>query len=208
MPQIFSGRYVRIYQIKPEWLSLAEVQVFSNGVNVARNGTASQTITGFGGTPDKAIDGNTDGNWNDGSVTHSGTNNAFNWWQVDLGATYNVDQIAIFNRTRCRVGRSPRYSNRVIPGMFHQPPARLDQALLQGGKDTAVQWKGSYVRGATAIRLASCGLIERCGLRPLTLAGPSSGPKNTPGVRCTRAVPSSCSSNGQPSRCAAAASAM
>ena len=50
MAESLSGRYVRVYQIKPEFLTLAEVQVVSDGVNVARTGTASQSSTGFWGS--------------------------------------------------------------------------------------------------------------------------------------------------------------
>jgi hypothetical protein len=113
---------VRVYQTKAEWLSLAEVQVWSHGVNVAFSGIASQIATGFGGDSARAIDGNTDGNWNDGSVTHSATNNAYNWWQVDLGATYQIDQIGIFNRTD---GWGFRLSDFSVV-VFNQAPTAAD----------------------------------------------------------------------------------
>ena len=56
-------------------LSLAEVRVFADGVNVARQGTATQCHTAFEGNPARAIDGTTDGNYfAANSVTHSETN--------------------------------------------------------------------------------------------------------------------------------------
>jgi hypothetical protein len=46
----------------------------------------------------RAVDGNTDGHYYDGSVTHTdGDPNA--WWQVDLGGSDTIDSIAIWNRT-------------------------------------------------------------------------------------------------------------
>ena len=55
---------------------------------------ATQSTThGSGATADRAIDGNTNGNFPSGSCTH--TNGAkvapYSWWKVDLGtASYNT----------------------------------------------------------------------------------------------------------------------
>jgi Ca2+-binding RTX toxin-like protein len=124
MTQAISGQYVRLYLIPADWLSLAEVQVFSGGVNVARSGTASQISTGFGGTADKAIDGSTNGfAATSPVVTSTGTNGAFNWWQVDLHATYNIDQIALFNRTDGGLGARLHDFDVVV---FNQAPGAND----------------------------------------------------------------------------------
>lgn len=74
---------------------------YSNGSvpsgNLALNGTATQSSTNHGGSAGRAIDGNTNGNWSGGSVTHTAT--AQNqWWQVDLGITTNVGEIKLFDR--------------------------------------------------------------------------------------------------------------
>jgi hypothetical protein len=45
-----------------------------------------------------AVDGNTDGNYNNNSVTHTLEDNN-PWWDVDLGASSTVDSIGIWNRT-------------------------------------------------------------------------------------------------------------
>ena len=50
--------------------------------------------------PGRAIDGSTDGNFFDGSVTATNLDtNA--WWQVDLGASTAIGTIVIWNRTDC-----------------------------------------------------------------------------------------------------------
>ena len=85
-------------------LSLAEVQVFSNGVNVAGKGTASQVSTAYGGDASRAIDGNTDGQYWDQSVSHTG-NVDDEWWEVNLGHEYPVDKVVIWNRTDCCTNR-------------------------------------------------------------------------------------------------------
>ena len=64
-------------------------QAGPNGVR--RCGAASSSTVGWGGEPDRAIDGNADGNWGANSCTHTddpGSEIAgVHWWQVDLGAT-------------------------------------------------------------------------------------------------------------------------
>ncbi len=66
------GRYVRIeLPGKQRTLTLAEVEVFSDGVNVARKGKATQSSTAHGGVAARGIDGNTSGNYDDGGQTHT-----------------------------------------------------------------------------------------------------------------------------------------
>jgi hypothetical protein len=49
---------------------------------------------------ERANDGNTDGDYFDGSVSHTGfDNNA--WWAVDLGASMSIGTIRVWNRTDC-----------------------------------------------------------------------------------------------------------
>ena len=95
-----SGRFVRVeLPEKGAFLSLAEVQVFSENVNVALKGHASQISTDFGGDAARAIDGNTDGDYHKASST-SHTAAADNpWWEVDLKSTQPVERIVIWNRT-------------------------------------------------------------------------------------------------------------
>jgi len=101
------GRYVRVQLTGANYLSLAEVQVFGTGApaltSLAQGKTASQSSTYPGYPTDSAasaVDGNTDGNFGDGSVT--ATNLDMNaWWQVDLGASTAVSSIAVWNRTDC-----------------------------------------------------------------------------------------------------------
>ena len=96
-----TGRYVRIeLPGKGKILSLAEVQVFSAGANVALKGTAKQSSTGFDGVAKRAIDGNTNGDYfGANSTTHNGINDDDPWWEVDLKATKPVERIVVWNRT-------------------------------------------------------------------------------------------------------------
>jgi len=78
-------------------------QAGPNGVR--RCGAASSSTVGWGGEPDRAIDGNADGSWGSGSCTHTddpGSEIAgTHWWQVDLGASFAVQSVNIYHRTDC-----------------------------------------------------------------------------------------------------------
>lgn len=93
------ARFVRITQHgKKQILSLAEVEVFSGEKNVAIEQDATQSSTYTTASAKRAADGNTDGDYQKGSVSHSDTEDD-PWWEVDLGASYAIDRIAIWNRT-------------------------------------------------------------------------------------------------------------
>ncbi len=79
------GRYVRIELPGNGTLTLAEVEVYSGGTNVARKGRAIQKNTGHGGDAMKAIDGNKSGSYGDGGQTHTEENTRAPYWEVDLG---------------------------------------------------------------------------------------------------------------------------
>jgi hypothetical protein len=75
--------------------------------DLALSGIATQSsTTDWGNGPavaSRAIDGDTDGNFWDGSVTHSADEQA--WWQVDLGQTYdiyNITRQCIWNASQRR----------------------------------------------------------------------------------------------------------
>ncbi|MCW5550730.1 MAG: DUF1553 domain-containing protein [Verrucomicrobiae bacterium] len=98
------ARFVRIeLPGKDRILSLAEVQVFSGGDNVARNGKATQSSVDYAGVPERAIDGTTNGDFDAGSTTHTRTERD-PWWEVDLGEELPLDSIAIWNRTGGDIG--------------------------------------------------------------------------------------------------------
>ena len=102
------GRYIRVQLTGANYLSLAEVQVIGLGIYypqhgdvAAMAGTASQSSTWPGSPPASvALDGKTDGNYFDGSVT--ATNLEANpWWEVDLAGSVTISSMVIWNRTDC-----------------------------------------------------------------------------------------------------------
>lgn len=94
------GRFVRIELPGNErTLTLAEVQVLSDGKNIAPQGIASQSSVAYDGLPERAIDGNTDGSYGAGGQTHTQENERNPWWMLDLGSDRPIDEIVVWNRT-------------------------------------------------------------------------------------------------------------
>jgi len=119
IPVGVTGRYVRVQLQGTNPLSLAEVQVFGGlAENPANEGndedlvittpestrqlvlsSAAQSSTKHGGVASRAIDGNTDGNWRNRSVTHTASGDSQAWWGAALESSGNVTEIELWNRT-------------------------------------------------------------------------------------------------------------
>jgi putative heme-binding domain-containing protein len=98
-PQAIIGRYVRIELPRPGTLTLAEVEVYSDGRNVAPQGKATQINTFGDGDASRAIDGNTSGVYSAGGQTHTQEMTTNPWWELDLGSELPIDSVVVFNRT-------------------------------------------------------------------------------------------------------------
>jgi len=93
-------RYVRIeLPGNRRILTLAEVEVFSGGKNIAASGKASQSSTYGGAEASRAIDGNKNPEYGSGGQTHTSNDGEKNaWWELDLGQPATIEKIAIWNR--------------------------------------------------------------------------------------------------------------
>lgn len=93
------GQIIQVRLDNTNQLTLAEVEVYEGEYpvsNLALNGTASQSSTANSGAASRAIDGNTNGEWNSNSVSHtSDENNA--WWMVTLDDNYSINEIKVYN---------------------------------------------------------------------------------------------------------------
>ena len=132
----------------------------SGGQNVALNKPAKQS-TDYVDNPDDpsgkanlAVNGAIDpqtgamlGNWYANQVTHTKLEKS-PWWQVDLGRSYDIQSITIWNRTDCCGERLSDYY--VI---FSQEPfnetASLDQILTQSG--AGGKYKVIYTSGPNGV---------------------------------------------------------
>ena len=109
-----TGRFVRIEKAGL-WegaiqLALAEVSVNSDGRNIAPTGVATQSSVLFGGEARRAIDGNTDGRWQSGSVSTT-KEEPKPWWELDLGSPRPLQSIQVFARNeRGNYGRADIHS--------------------------------------------------------------------------------------------------
>lgn len=72
----------------------------NDGINIALGKPASQSSTDHGGDASKAVDGNRDGNFGAGSVTHT-DHFGSEWWEVDLQEDFTITRIDIYNRRDC-----------------------------------------------------------------------------------------------------------
>lgn len=101
-----SAQFVRIsLSGEKRVLTLAEVEVISAGKNIAPTGKATQSSVGAGGVPERATDGNKDGDWGKGGQTHTAEgSDPAPWWELDLGSVQKIDSVQIWNRA----GFAPR----------------------------------------------------------------------------------------------------
>ena len=80
----------------------------TNPTNLALNKPTYQSSTGWGGYSSRAVDGNTNGNFYNGSVTHT-LYQYRPYWELDLQSINYIDKIKIWNRTDCCKGRLKEY---------------------------------------------------------------------------------------------------
>lgn len=103
------------------WTSLIDVDITASdiddgetgntddGVNIALNKAVTQSSTAFSGAASRAVDGDTNGAWANGSVTHTSNENEA-WWQIDLGAVSDINYINLWSRTdNCCIARLSDY---------------------------------------------------------------------------------------------------
>ena len=121
----------------------------SNGpVNLALGKAATQSSTILGAAAGRAVDGNTDGNWANGSVTHTAASAAQDWWQVDLGQASSIQSVVLWNRTDCC---ADRLSNAVV---FVSASDMSGRTLAQLNADPSVAKAAfSSLNGAASISL-------------------------------------------------------
>jgi len=171
--------------------NLAAAQEYTN---LALDKPTSQSQTKYGGVSSRAVDGNTDGNWGGGSVTHTPENVANPWWEVDLQGSHEISKINIFGRTDCCQNRLQRMVVTVFNGdeevwSYVQgnqtPPNTLVLDVEVEGSDTDFVI-GSKVR----VSLPNSGTISLAEVQVLKLFIPTNVPSTSPST--SQAPTSSC----------------
>ncbi len=128
-PRGVQGRFVRIEIPRGKPLSLAEVQVFFGGKNLAPQGRATQSSTTSGGDAQRALDGRTAGNFAANTTTHTSGKDAQTWWEVDLKSEQPLDAVTVWNRIESKPGYTERLNGFTVTVLdtarretFRSPP--------------------------------------------------------------------------------------
>jgi formylglycine-generating enzyme required for sulfatase activity len=134
-------------------------QFYEAEINWALGAFASQSSTLSPGTADRAVDGGTDGNWANNSVSHSGGialdgDPPDPYWEVDLGTSQPIGAVHVWFRTDCCDLRNDDFSlviynanrdevwRRAYPGR----PPRDAQNGLHILYNLSSEVQGQYVR--------------------------------------------------------------
>ncbi|GEM_PF-2545360 len=121
---------------------IGKVFTCDNGLavsNVAIGKIATQSSTSGAGDANRALDGNRDGIFNNGSVAATNAVEGVNaWWQVDLKDTVDITGILINNRTDCCTGRLEDYYVFVSSTPFESDD--LNTTINQAG----IVWSHNY----------------------------------------------------------------
>jgi len=162
-------------------------------VNLAQGKTATQSST-FApqAAASDAVDGNTDGNYNNNSVATTNTA-AQPWWQVDLGSSQPIEDVQLWNRTDCCPERLTDFWVLVSD----QPmPTGLSAARAQAGvtsyhfpnqsgntTDVRIRRTGRYVRvqltGTNYLSLAEVQVWAPATASPTNYAGGAHASEST-----------------------------
>jgi hypothetical protein len=93
-----NARFIRVeLPGKGRVLSLAEVEVFSGGRNVAASGAPSQSSVAGGAGPARAIDGRKDGDPAAATLIQTDAGDD-PWWELDLGVELPVERVVLWAR--------------------------------------------------------------------------------------------------------------
>jgi mono/diheme cytochrome c family protein len=88
-------RFLRLEKARAGGLTLAEVQAFSGGENVAIAGTAIQSSTRSGAVANRAVDGRTEAGEMAGTSSLT-LEDAGAWWELDLGWVRPIERIVLW----------------------------------------------------------------------------------------------------------------
>jgi hypothetical protein len=136
VPLEVAARYIRVQQHGSGNLGLGEVQAwaavpFTESLpapsleNLAVQRAVRQSSTSGGLLPERAVDGDTNGDAARSSVSQTGPDPT-PWWEVDLGESRQIERIDLFNRTDCCQERLREFYVMVSHDPFPDgEPARL-----------------------------------------------------------------------------------
>ena len=99
-------------------------EVTAANFNIASLGRTSSESVGWGGSPEKAVDKKTNGDWDSGSCTHNAWKNTEGtWWKLEFSAPVRIDHITLWNRVDCcgdRINETKVYADEKLLGTVFQ----------------------------------------------------------------------------------------
>ncbi|KAI8501946.1 hypothetical protein Bbelb_203580 [Branchiostoma belcheri] len=119
-------------------------QHLSSCVNLALGKPTAQSSTEHGGVPQRAVDGNTNGDFHGrGSCTHT-NNQGRPWWHVDLGRSQAIGSVVVFNRQDCCPERLNNFRVYVgdSPTVTSNPQCGGNHAVTSGQQNITVDCGG------------------------------------------------------------------
>ena len=116
--EVIDGQYLSPYQVS----SYPNVAV---GKSATQAGIWDNDTATFG--PANAVDGSRNGEGRSGSLSHT-SNVSQAWWEVDLGDTYYIDALSIWNRTDCCADRLSNFHVLVSTDPFNSQSLGATQA--------------------------------------------------------------------------------
>ena len=93
------GRYLRVSLPRSGTITLAEVEIRSDGRNIALGKQCRQSSTAWSGTASLAVDGDHDGIFSNGTSTHTREDDESPFWEIDLDQMCSIDGIRISGRS-------------------------------------------------------------------------------------------------------------
>ena len=147
--------------VTPENSSVPSVDPLEN---IALGKRVSQSSTAYDGFASKAVDGNTNGNFENQSVTHTDFQSK-PWWQVDLDSEETIRQINIYNRTDTASERLSNFHVILLDSFGNEIDRKRISSLTDTFAQIAIDYKKArYVRieleGNNALSLAEVQVLR------------------------------------------------
>ena len=147
--------------VTPENSSVPSVDPLEN---IALGKRVSQSSTAYDGFASKAVDGNTNGNFGNQSVTHTDFQSK-PWWQVDLDSEETIRQINIYNRTDTASERLSNFHVILLDSFGNEIDRKRISSLTDTFAQIAIDYKKArYVRieleGNNALSLAEVQVLR------------------------------------------------
>ena len=147
--------------VTPENSSVPSVDPLEN---IALGKRVSQSSIAYDGFASKAVDGNTNGNFGNQSVTHTDFQSK-PWWQVDLDSEETIRQINIYNRTDTASDRLSNFHVILLDSFGNEIDRKRISSLTDTFAQIAIDYKKArYVRieleGNNALSLAEVQVLR------------------------------------------------